>query len=139
MINEIKLLIVRHVENMLNTNNFKYFIGGSQYFGYAKETSDYDVFVGNNDPNALRKYVLKMGFSVEQTESYPGIVYEFKINGQNMVHIIEVPHEQFNIIQREHEEIKKIITADIIRVCRYLKDIEKLSGAKVFKMLNFFK
>jgi hypothetical protein len=136
---EIQDLVVTAMYKYFSNYNIAFFLGGSRRFQYEKDDSDYDFFVSDDPEKFIKENLEKMGFLENKNDSYPGTVYEFRINDKNLVHIIVLNSDQYKKLNKLHDDIRVNMTVDIATLCYYLKTIEKFSGTRIFNMLKTIK
>lgn len=136
MIKEVQELVVKNVYTYFSNNNVNFFLGGSRRFQYETTDSDYDFFVSDDPDMDIHTELVALGFSLNKNDSYPGTVYEFRVNDKNLVHIIVLYSEQYRELSELHDEIKRSMSKDISKICLYLKKNEKFSGTRIFSILK---
>jgi hypothetical protein len=139
MIQEIQDLVVKNIYKYFANNDVSFFLGGSRRFHYENDDSDYDFFVSDDLDMDIHTELIALGFKLNKNESYPGTVYEFRINDKNLVHIIMLYSDEYFKIKELHDDIRKNMSKDISKICLYLKKIEKFSGTRIFNILKILK
>jgi diadenosine tetraphosphate (Ap4A) HIT family hydrolase len=139
MIQEIQELVVKNIYKYFANNDVNFFLGGSRRFHYENDDSDYDFFVSDDPDMDIHTELIALGFKLNKNESYPGTVYEFRINDKNLVHIIMLYSSEYSKIKELHDNIRKNMSKDISKICLYLKKIEKFSGTRIFNILKILK
>lgn len=140
MSKNILAVVAHEISTMLNNSkSFNHFLGGSRYFGFDTENSDYDFFVETGH-DALEN-IYNQGFEIISNESdYNPICLEHaRLHiGKNHIDLVILSKDQFNECRENHKIIDKILNKnpEMVHFIKMLKiQNPAIKGATIYKAL----
>lgn len=144
--NKVKRAIFDAFEKELQEKGIKYFVGGSQRFGWENTNSDLDIFV--LFPESKLSYYLHRLLELSHSELPPQLDPYTNNNRQfsflgGLIHLtifdsdIHGKDAEFDMLEKEHQKIEDLIQADpkVLYLAFYLKSLP-LKGAIVYRSLR---